>query len=128
VNEAWTEFVVAMKTRATRDLAAARALALATAANNGLGKWSAIQNLAALGFIDDAFALAETYTPYDDVAPNFLFFPLTASMRRDPRFMQLTKRIGLVDYWQTSGHWPDFCSEPNLPYDCRAEAARLAKR
>jgi hypothetical protein len=40
--------------------------------------------------------------------------------------MKLAARAGLVDYWKTSGHWPDFCSMPDLPYDCRKEAARLA--
>lgn len=31
------------------------------------------------------------------------------------------------DYWRKSGKWPDFCFRPDLPYDCKAEAARLAK-
>jgi hypothetical protein len=45
-------------------------------------------------------------------------------MRRDPRFMSLAAKLGLVDYWRSSGKWPDFCSEPGLPYDCKAEAAK----
>jgi len=40
--------------------------------------------------------------------------------------MGLAARIGLADYWRATGQWPDFCAEPGLPYDCRAEAARLA--
>jgi hypothetical protein len=36
--------------------------------------------------------------------------------------MPLAHRMGLVDYWIESGRWPDFCSEPDLPYDCRAAA------
>jgi hypothetical protein len=124
--EAWTAYVVAAKTRAPADVAVARNLALATAAENGLGKWTAIQDLASLGFVDDAFALAENFTPYEDGQPNFLFFPLAAPMRKDPRFMRLAAKIGLVDYWRTSGHWPDFCDGPGLPYDCRAEADRLS--
>jgi hypothetical protein len=32
----------------------------------------------------------------------------------------------LLDYWRASGKWPDFCFEPDLPYDCKAEAAKLA--
>jgi hypothetical protein len=38
--------------------------------------------------------------------------------------MKLGARIGLVDYWQSSGHWPDFCTDPKLLYDCRTEATR----
>ena len=53
-----------------------------------------------------------------------LFRPALASFRRDPRFMAIAKRIGLLDYWRTSGRWPDFCSDPRLPYNCKAEAAK----
>lgn len=28
--------------------------------------------------------------------------------------------------WLKSGEWPDFCFEPDLPYNCKAEAAKLA--
>jgi len=38
----------------------------------------------------------------------------------------LAQRLGLVDYWRSTGHWPDFCAEPGLPYDCKAVAAKLA--
>jgi hypothetical protein len=53
----------------------------------------------------------------------FLFVPVTEQMRHDARFMPLARHIGLVDYWRETGHWPNFCSETDLPYDCRAEAA-----
>jgi len=39
--------------------------------------------------------------------------------------MPLARRLGLLQYWHSSGHWPDFCADPQLPYDCRAEAHRL---
>ena len=40
--------------------------------------------------------------------------------------MALAAKLGLVDCWRATGKWPDFCAGPGLPYDCRAEAARLA--
>jgi hypothetical protein len=40
--------------------------------------------------------------------------------------MEVAKRLNLVDYWQKTGKWPDFCLEPDLPYKCQAEAAKLA--
>ena len=49
-------------------------------------------------------------------------------MRRDRRFMQAMARVGLASYWKRSGKWPDFCFEPGLRYDCRREAARLARK
>jgi hypothetical protein len=55
-----------------------------------------------------------------------LFRPAFAAFRKDPRFMGVAKRIGLVDFWRASGRWPDFCEAPGLPYDCKTEAAKYA--
>lgn len=57
---------------------------------------------------------------------SILFRPWMATIRRDPRFMVLARRLGLVDYWRTSGQWPDFCAEAGLRYDCKTEAATLS--
>jgi len=46
--------------------------------------------------------------------------------RHDPRFVQIARRARLFDLWRKSGQWPDFCSDPQLPYDCKKEAAKLA--
>jgi TolB-like protein/tetratricopeptide (TPR) repeat protein len=88
----------------------------------------AIFQLSSIGLVDDAYTLAAHYMPgswFASSDPVFLFMPAAASMRRDPRFMPLMQRLGLLKYWRDSGKWPDFCSGPGLPYDCRAEAARL---
>lgn len=61
-----------------------------------------------------------------DAVTDVLFRPSLHNFRRDPRFMRVAKRLGLLDYWQNSGHWPDLCKEPDLPYDCAAEAAKIA--
>lgn len=76
--------------------------------------------LTQLGAIDQALALATSYPQ-----PDALFAPQAARLRADPRFMQLMRDQGLLRYWNLSGHWPDFCREPGLPYDCRGEARRL---
>jgi TolB-like protein len=55
-----------------------------------------------------------------------MFYPMTASMRRDPRFMPLMHRAGLAQYWLETDRWPDFCEDPSLPYDCRQEARRIS--
>ena len=60
-----------------------------------------------------------------DFVTDVIFRPPLHNFRRDPRFMQVAKHLGLLDYWRSSGRWPDFCSEPDLPYDCRREAAKL---
>jgi hypothetical protein len=82
--------------------------------------------LARQGDVDGAYALfqatrTETITQFARI----VYYPEMREFRRDTRFMALAKKMGLVDYWLTTDKWPDFCSEPDLPYDCRA-AARAA--
>ena len=54
-----------------------------------------------------------------------LFRPKFSDFHKDPRFMRVAKRLGLLAYWRTTGKWPDLCFRPDLPYDCKAEAAKL---
>jgi tetratricopeptide (TPR) repeat protein len=54
------------------------------------------------------------------------FRPAGRELWRNPKSLQYAKRVGLLQYWQTSGKWPDFCGESDLPYDCKKEAAKLA--
>lgn len=128
-SKAAKAFLAAASSRAPTDLDKARRLALARAEEDPAALIGSISRLAVLGFMDDAFRLAERYDP--DAAPDatniFLFVPVLQDMRRDPRFMRLAARIGLVDYWRASGHWPDFCADHGMPYDCKAEAARWAE-
>ena len=88
----------------------------------------AIQALGEFKQVNDVFAWLDR-TPTEAVASDayILFRPSLASVRRDPRFMAVAKRIGLLDYWRSSGKWPDFCDDPALPYDCKTEAAKLGQ-
>jgi TolB-like protein len=87
-----------------------------------------LQMIAKLGDLDGAFTLAGTLLRPNDprqgltITRRFLFRSSAAGMRRDPRFMPLAAKIGLVATWEKTGKWPDFCAEPDLPYDCRAAA------
>lgn len=87
----------------------------------------ATQGLGQFGLVDDVYYWWARL-PTDDAAriSYTLFRPTMASVRRDPRFMPLAKRLGLLDYWRASGHWPDFCNRPGIDYDCKAEAAKLS--
>jgi hypothetical protein len=62
------------------------------------------------------------FTTMEDV----WFRPALHQFRRDPRFIQVAAHSPLLRYWRTTGDWPDFCEEPDLPYDCRKEAAKYA--
>lgn len=78
---------------------------------------------------DDLFRGVMTWPRTMDLSQtsDLLFRPALKPFRRDPRFLQVAKRAGLIDYWQKSGNWPDFCFEPDLPYNCKNEAAKLSK-
>ncbi len=120
----------AARTRTPAALARARAALLDIAPGQPVILGDRVAHLAWLGFVDDAFALAGHLKRGDLTLLNStsgLFGPLTTNLRRDPRFMSLAARLGLVDYWRKTGKWPDFCAEPGLPYDCKAEAAKLSK-
>ena len=74
--------------------------------------------------LDCAFAQADQY--YTRSTETGLLFTKPADlMQRDRRFMLLAAKLGLVAYWGSTGHWPDFCAQPELPYNCRTEAARV---
>ncbi|MEM7765911.1 MAG: winged helix-turn-helix domain-containing protein [Pseudomonadota bacterium] len=83
---------------------------------------------AALGDLDLAYDLHEgvDFGPRATAPLKHLFMPELAAFRADARFMPLAHRYGLVAYWLDHDVWPDFCDAEALPYDCRAEAMRLA--
>jgi len=90
--------------------------------------------LARLGDIDDAFAIAfRTYpnrrgrTPGEEDKlwldtsrygeTDILMGPAAAPLRRDPRFLELARGLGLLAYWR-SGRLPDFCRPPQSEPIC----------
>ena len=118
----------AMASKDRRLAASVRPSLVAFAQSGDSPRRFATMMLSAMGFLDDAFAVAQGLkdAPPLPIVTGALYAPPTAAMRRDPRFMKLAARLGLVHYWQTTDKWPDFCSEPGLPYDCKAEAAKYA--
>jgi hypothetical protein len=81
--------------------------------------------LASLGDQDGAYEIADKLYPRrigrspaeteriwldepEGPALEFITSPAAAPMRRDPRYLQLAQRVGLLDYWR-SGRAPDFC-------------------
>jgi hypothetical protein len=95
-----------------------------------------------LGAMDDAFRFAALAypdhrnlypvdsdkwitEPWQWLDPTWLFIPPMKPFRDDPRFWDVAARSGLVDYWQATGSWPDFCA-PQLDR-CKALAAAAAR-
>jgi TolB-like protein len=104
-----------------------------------------IHMLCGVGFADEAFAIVEEasfdhlFEPGGRIAARVagegppstqvafvglpsLFIRSGEAMRRDPRFVALCGKLGLVDYWVRSERWPDCAQE--VPYDFRAECFR----
>lgn len=119
---------VALETRKPSDIDAGIAAHL-DAAHKGVGFAEiAIMFAAAVGRLDDAFAVLMAYyfnrgfemsdRRYSNEQGRFssqrqrntffLFLPLTAALQTDPRFDALVKEIGLEDYWRKSGTLPDY--------------------
>lgn len=87
--------------------------------------------LASLGDQDGSYAIADKIFPRrlgrtpaeteqiwldepDAPALEFITSPAAAAMRRDPRYVPLAERVGLLAYWQ-SGRPPDFCKRNPEP-------------
>jgi hypothetical protein len=80
-------------------------------------------DLVVLGRPDLALEILDRTGTRPDVAAR-MFQPYWARVRADPRFMRFAARQGLIAVWRKTGRWPDFCSEPDRPYDCAREADR----
>jgi len=87
-----------------------------------------VQALGEMNRVDEIFELlSRSHIERGSPGSTYVLFrPWVANARRDPRFMTVAKNTGLLAYWRESGRWPDFCSEPGLPYDCKKEAAKLS--
>lgn len=104
-------------------------------ADTGTVRLGTLCLLAHLGLADEAHALAERSSFHDliaagsrfqlaDVGLHFLFSPPSRALRRDPRFVRLCAKLGLVAYWTRTGRWPDCADDPSANYDFISECAR----
>jgi tetratricopeptide (TPR) repeat protein len=95
--------------------------------NPSSGVGTAVLAFAHFNRTDEALSTLLAWPKADDIGylAEIFFRPEFREIRRDPRFLMVAHRAGLLDYWRQSGNWPDFCFEPEFPYDCKAEAAKL---
>jgi hypothetical protein len=124
----WRRVLTALQSPTQENVDAAAAIIMQrakTPEETGIGPL--VNQLAVIGRLDDAFALAER-DPGHLPAPAedwMSFRSYMAPFRADPRFMPLVYHQGLVDIWMKTGKWPDFCVDKTVPYDCETEARRL---
>jgi DNA-binding SARP family transcriptional activator len=88
-----------------------------------------LQHLASLGFADACFAIVDAHDGASlggGIHMLWIIFGATGVvMRTDPRFLDLCAKLGLADYWLTTGRWPDCAGA--VDYDFRAEASRASR-
>jgi hypothetical protein len=81
-----------------------------------------------LGLLDEAYRAADQArlgpagASTDIMGPDgyrtaLLFQAGMPELRNDPRFVRLCTRLGLVEFWRSTGRWPDCADE--VPYDLR---------
>lgn len=121
-----TEFVDVAETGNEFGYRDVLARMLAAAAENRLTYNYVFELLAVAGFHDDAMQLAKERIAADDFwFRGTLFRPALTQFRSDPAVFELFAMNGLLEYWLMSDEWPDFCEDPDLPYDCRSVAVDL---
>jgi tetratricopeptide (TPR) repeat protein len=54
-------------------------------------------------------ALRRQFIDHKSAYYSYLWDPFETHLRADPRFKQILRDIGLVDYFRASGRWNDFC-------------------
>ncbi|MEA3059277.1 MAG: hypothetical protein QOE50_689, partial [Sphingomonadales bacterium] len=120
-------FLKARLSRKTEDIE--RALKVARALYQG-EQWTfhnLVQTLSILDREDELLALLMS-VPVNDATyvTDVTFRPAARELWHNPKSIAYAKRVGLLQYWQSSGEWPSFCRDADLPYDCKKEAAKLA--
>lgn len=122
----WRRFIIVRRSQDRAQVTAYARDVLVRLAAGRIDLSDAVLRLNSLGATDWAFAAIARAPPTDSLDTEVLFAaaPGVPGMWRDPRFMPLAARLGLVDFWRRSGKWPDFCDAPDRPYDCRAAAGR----
>jgi hypothetical protein len=125
-SKAHEAFLLARIEPTQRNIERAIAMSRALAAERGFYATPS-EVLEAFGRDDEVFQMLMRVPPerVDQFLLQTLFRPTLRNLRQNPRFLRIAQHFGLVDYWRSNGKWPDFCFEPDLPYDCKAEAAKL---
>ena len=123
----WRKFIEARSSRSATVTAAAIREIRAAADQTRITRENEIMMLAALGQPGQAIEVANS--DIDHLRPEswVLFTPVTGNIRRDPGFVPLVSRLGLIKYWRETGKWPDFCTEPATRSECSPQMLAALK-
>jgi eukaryotic-like serine/threonine-protein kinase len=60
-----------------------------------------------------------TGAPGASAAQQTIWYPLLGDERKDPRFKEIVRKLGLVDLWRQTARWGDFCQPlGNDDFEC----------
>ena len=129
----WLPIIACLRMPDAATRAAAFDTEVARARSSGHVDPAFVKRAAMIGFVNQAYELLDTVklgpsgSPDDTIgnyaySPALLFNAHDYNFRADPRFVKLCARLGLVEYWLTTQHWPDCADE--VPYDFRAECEK----
>lgn len=123
----WRASLKALMERTKASVEEARAACVNAARQSGELAAHAVMILPLLGGVDEAFEVAEGFLLWRGtivrqgnsgsriqndsawrVGIQWLFTPPCAPMRADPRFLELSRGVGLVDYWNYRRRKPDY--------------------
>lgn len=98
------------------------------AADDGkISRETEITMLAGLGGTRQAIAAANLALDHQQLDPRFLFTPVMRDVRRDPGFVGLASRMGLIRYWRETGKRPDFCTDRAISSECSSQLLAALK-
>ena len=86
-----------------------------------------VMMLASLGQTKQAIAAANLALDHQQLDPRFLFTPAMRDVRRDPGFVGLASRMGLIRYWRETGKRPDFCTDRATSKQCSSQLLAALK-
>ena len=124
-NAIWRAFIEAKVAHSERATEATSSKVRAAADSGIISRENEIMMLAVLGQTKQAIEIANSVLDRQRLEPSplfapvsaqrlepwFLFTPVTRDLRRDPGFIPLASRFGLIKYWRDTGKWPDFCTD-----------------
>ena len=108
----WRSFIEARAAHSAQVSAAAIPKIRQAADRGDISRDTEIMMMAELGATAQAIEAANrALDQKQELQPQFLFTPITRNVRRDPAFVGLADRLGLLKYWRETGKWPDFCTD-----------------
>jgi TolB-like protein len=112
----WRDILIADRSRYDRQRPRGPATVKACFAR-GVFTATVVPVLVSFGDLDGAFDLVATAGSRSAGTRHAaLFWPSTAAMRADSRFLPLVEKLGLMNYWRTTRTQPDVCETEPVPF------------